>query len=472
MSREPMSADPTGSAPRILLVEDDAAFRGSLALLARGVGYEVDEAADLEAARARLGEQPPHLVVLDLELPDGNGLDLKLESAIAPDTPFIVVSGNGDEAARTQALRRGAAEYLIKPLDPARFEAVLRAAQAGESLRAEVADLRASLREAGRFGHLVGRSAPMQKLYDHIARVAATAVPVLVLGESGAGKELVARTIHDMSPRKAGPLVEVNCGAIPDTLIESKLFGHERGAFTGAEKRHHGVFEQADGGTLFLDEIGEMPAELQVRLLRVLETSSFTRIGGNEMLHVDVRIIAATNRDPQEAIDEGRLREDLYHRLNVFPLRVPALRERREDIELLARHFLEQINAAEGSVKRIDAAAVTHLERASWTGNVRALRNAVQRAWILADQVLGAEHVLAAGEPEDVRAPEGGAAAGEDGVHIPIGTSVAEAERRLVLATLAAHDGNKRRAAEVLGISVRTLYSRLQEYGASEPSSP
>ncbi len=461
------------ASPRILLVEDEEAFRSSLAMLARNVGYVVDEAPDLRAARACLEQHPPSLVVLDLDLPDGSGLDLRLESSIDPDTPFVVVSGNGEEAARTQALRSGAAEYLIKPLDPARFEEVLRAARAGASLRAEVADLRATLREAGRFGHLVGRSQPMQRLYDHIARVATTAVPVLVLGESGAGKEVVARTIHDMSPRKDAALIEVNCGAIPDTLIESKLFGHERGAFTGAEKRHRGVFEQADGGTLFLDEIGEMPAELQVRLLRVLETSSFTRIGGDEVHSVDVRIIAATNRDPLEAIAAGRLREDLYHRLNVFPIRVPSMRERRDDIELLARHFLEQINASEGAVKRIDAAAMSRLEAAPWSGNVRALRNAVQRAWILADQVIGAEHVQAAGaDPErTATAMDPDAAQAPDGViEIPIGTSVAEAERRLVLATLAAEDGNKRRAAEVLGVSVRTLYSRLQEYGAGQSS--
>ena len=461
---------PGSRAPHVLLVEDDPAFRRSLAILAGRVGYDVDEAADLDSARACLQARAPDLVVLDLDLPDGNGLDLKLEASIPPDTPFIVVSGNGDENARTQALRRGAAEYLIKPLDPPHFESVLRAAQAGEPLRAEVADLRASLRDAGRFGHLVGRSAPMQRLYDHIARVAATAVPVLVLGESGAGKELVARTIHDMSPRRGGPLVEVNCGAIPDTLIESKLFGHERGAFTGADRQHRGVFEKADGGTLFLDEIGEMPPELQVRLLRVLETSRFTRIGGDRELAVDVRIVAATNRDPREAIDAGRLREDLYHRLAVFPMQVPPLRARREDIELLARHFLEEINRGEGSVKRIDASAMAQLERAEWTGNVRSLRNAVQRAWILADQVITGEHVGGEGEAPPPLPSEQADAEGM--LQIRVGTSVADAERKLILATLAAHEGNKRRAAEVLGISVRTLYSRLQEYGASEAPRP
>jgi two-component system response regulator AtoC len=465
---------PPAASPQVLLVEDDPTFRASLALLARSAGYQVREAGDLASAREVLQEGSIDLVVLDLDLPDGNGLDLKLNASIDPDTPFIVVSGDVRERAKATALLRGAADFLCKPLEATRFEAVLHAARAGRPLRAQLADLRASLREAGRFGHLVGRSAPMQRVYDLIARVSTTAVPVLVLGESGSGKELVAHTIHDMSPRQAAPFVAVNCGAIPETLIESKLFGHEKGAFTGAETRQLGVFEQADNGTLFLDEIGEMPPELQVRLLRVLETSTFERIGGRESILVDVRIVAATNREPREAIAAGRLREDLFHRLNVFPVRIPPLRERTEDIELLARHFLDGMNAAEGTRKRLGPDALALLEGAPWTGNVRELRNAVQRAWILADEQIGALEVGGEAErggpppaptPSDAAAGAGSEQVGsEAGVFVRVGTTVAGAERALIEATLRACEGNKRKAAGVLGISVRTLYSRLETY--------
>ena len=458
----------TVPALRVLLVEDDPTFRSSLAVLARGAGYEVHEAGDLASARQVLQDGGIDLVVLDLDLPDGNGLDLKLNAAIDPDTPFVVVSGDARAQAKAAALRQGASEFLQKPIEATQFEAVLQAAHAGRPLRAQVADLRASLRDAGRFGHLVGRSEAMQRVYDLVARVSTTSVPVLVLGESGSGKELVAQTIHEMSPRQSAPFVAVNCGAIPETLIESRLFGHEKGAFTGADARQKGVFEQADTGTLFLDEIGEMPAELQVRLLRVLETSSFERVGGSTSIQVDVRIVAATNREPQEAIAEGLLREDLYHRLNVFPIRIPPLRERADDIELLARHFLDVVNAEEGARKRLGADALAALEGHAWAGNVRELRNAIQRAWILADERIGVQEVgglEGGGAGADASAePPRPASAGPAAVPVHVGMTVAEAERALIEATLARCDGNKRKTAEMLGISVRTLYSRLEAY--------
>jgi len=457
---------PGDPSPLALLVEDDAVFRTSLAALVRAAGWAVAEASDVATARRTLERISPDLVVLDLELPDGHGLELRLDSALTPDTPFIVVSGDTSEAARRAALRRGAADYLTKPVEPERFGAVLHAIQAGRPLRAQVAELKASLREVGRYGPMVGRSAAMQEVYDLLGRVSPTGVPVLILGESGTGKELVARTIHEMSPRVRAPFVEVNCGAIPPTLIESKLFGHEKGSFTGADRRHHGVFEQAEGGTLFLDEIGEMPAELQVRLLRVLETARFVRVGGQEPLSVDVRILAATNRDPRRAIAEGRLREDLFHRLNVFPIHLPPLRDRMEDVELLARHFLKEINTQEARTKRLGADALLRLESAAWSGNVRELRNVLQRAWILADDVITADDVRLFGTEGPVLATPVRDGEAPDVVEIPVGTTVAEAERRLVLATLARCGGNKRVTAEMLGISVRTLYSRLQSYGA------
>jgi DNA-binding NtrC family response regulator len=447
--------------PAALLVEDDAGFRTSLAALVRAAGFDVQEAGGLAEARAALAATQPDLVLLDLELPDGHGLALKLEDDLRPDTPFVVVSGDGSARARRSAARSGAAEFLPKPVDPARLQAVLHGVLAGRSLRAEVADLRRSLRDAGRFGRLVGRSPSMQHVYDLILRVGPTSAPVLITGESGTGKELVAETIHDMSPRTGGPFVAVNCGAIPETLIESRLFGHEKGAFTGAEARTAGVFEQADGGTLLLDEIGEMPGELQVRLLRVLESESFTRVGGTEPIDVDVRVLAATNRDPRRAMQDGRLREDLFHRLNVFPIDLPPLRARPGDVELLAQHILQSVNETEGVAKRFDPRALAHIERHAWPGNVRELRNAVQRAWILADDVIRPELLPL---PD---APAGSPAAAQEAgsVRIPVGSTVAEAERLLVLATLEACGGNKRKTASTLGISVRTLYTRLHAYG-------
>ncbi len=450
----------SASLPLALVVEDDTAFRTSLAALVRTEGFDVREAANLADARSALDEREPDLVMLDLELPDGRGLDLKLSDAIPPETPFVVVTGDASAQAARLALREGAADYLTKPLQPGQLKAVLHATLANRKLRDEVQGLRGALRDAGRFGSLVGRSAPMQRVYDLITRVSATAAPVLVTGESGTGKELVASTIHEMSPRKSGAFVAVNCGAIPETLIESKLFGHEKGAFTGADARHQGVFERADGGTLFLDEIGEMPMELQVRLLRVLETSSFTRVGGTEEIRTDVRLVAATNRDPRESIRDGRLREDLFHRLNVFPIHLPPLRKREGDVALLALHFLESLNRAEGEHKRFSSRALSRLAGAEWTGNVRELKNVVHRAWILT-----AGDVI---KPESVRAHAGTYEAQDDDdaerIEVVVGSSLADAERRIVLATLAHCEGNKRKTARVLGVSAKTLYKRLAEY--------
>jgi transcriptional regulator with PAS, ATPase and Fis domain len=284
---------------------------------------------------------------------------------------------------------------------------------------------------------------------------------VLLTGETGTGKELAAETIHRLSRRRAEPFVAVNCGAVSASLIESELFGHERGSFTGADRAHKGVFERAHRGTLFLDEVTEMPVELQVRLLRVLETSSLTRVGGAEALKVDVRVIAATNRSAEEAVSAGRLREDLLYRLNVFPVVLPPLREREGDVELLARHFLAEFNGAEGRDLQLTRAALARLRAHAWPGNVRELRNVVQRAVIVAEDAIDADHLpLRAGA-----APEP-PLAGPQALVIAPGTKVAEAERRLILATLAQCEQDKKKAAEALGISLKTLYNRLNEYGA------
>ena len=301
---------------------------------------------------------------------------------------------------------------------------------------------------------IIGRSTAMDAVLQLIARVAPTEATVLVCGESGSGKELVARSIHDGSNRRAGPFVAVNCGAIPPTLVEAELFGYEKGSFTGAVGLHRGLIERAEGGTLFLDEVTEMPLDLQVRLLRFLETRSFYRVGGREELHSDLRVIAATNRNPGQAVRDGQLREDLLYRLAVFPIDVPPLRAREGDAALLGRHFLEILNRMNGTDKRFSPAASATLRAHTWPGNVRELRNAVERAYILCDEILELE-------PEAVPPS---AVSGQPELRIPIGTRLADVERSLIEATLGHFMGNKRRAAEVLGCSLKTLYNKLAAY--------
>jgi DNA-binding NtrC family response regulator len=348
----------------------------------------------------------------------------------------------------------GATDYLVKPVDIERVQAILKRVPRPEELREQIGELRQELRKLGRFGHIIGQSPAIQKLYDQLQRVAPTSATVLLIGESGTGKELAAQTIHELSRRKRAPFLPLNCGAVSPQLIESELFGHEKGSFTGADRQHKGFFERAHGGTLFLDEITEMPHELQVKLLRVLETGTFMRVGMNTPIATDVRLIAATNRVPEKAVAEGKLREDLYHRINVFPIQMPQLRERGTDIELLAQHFLDTLNKEEGTGKAFSPAAIAALYAHRWPGNVRELKNYVQRAFILADNVIDVD--LA---PETFVEPE----------HSPIltvriGSSLEEVNRRLIEATLAECGNVKRKAAETLGISLKTLYNRLAVY--------
>ena len=313
----------------------------------------------------------------------------------------------------------------------------------------------ASAPALGRFGRLYGSSTVMQEVYRMIEKVAPTEATVFITGESGCGKELVARTIHERSPRARGSFVAINCGAIPQNLIEAELFGHERGAFTGANRQHRGCFERAEGGTLFLDEITEMAPEMQVRLLRVLETGRFVRVGGDGEIRTNVRVLAATNRDAIDAVREGRLREDLMYRLAVFPIALPPLRERDGDTELLAEHFLQNLNVEGGTSKRFSRAALTTIRAYHWPGNVRELKNAVHRAFIMAEDVVELDLAGLA-----CPAVEG------ECLRMPVGTSLAEMERQAIFATLDHCRGNKRRAAEMLGVSLKTLYNRLTAYQA------
>jgi DNA-binding NtrC family response regulator len=307
------------------------------------------------------------------------------------------------------------------------------------------------------FGQLVGMSQPMKEVYAHISRVAPSNATVLIVGESGSGKELVARTIHDLSRRQQGPYVALNCSALSPMLIESELFGHERGSFTGADRRHHGVFERATHGTLFLDEVTEMPMELQVKLLRVLESGTFTRTGGETLLPVNVRFLAATNRPPRKAIQEGKLREDLYYRLKVFQLSLRTLRDHVEDVPVLAEHFLAQISELEGTSKRLTSEALAILMEYAWPGNIRELKNALHSAYILAGQEITVECL-----PAEILRP--GTLPRGHSIPINIGMTVEEVERRLILATLGHLKGSRRKAARMLGISLKTLYNRIGRY--------
>ncbi|HEY1898976.1 MAG TPA: sigma-54 dependent transcriptional regulator [Steroidobacteraceae bacterium] len=442
--------------PHALIVDDDPDVVGWLQEVVRLEGFTSSSARTLKGAREQLSSRRPDVVLTDLRLPDGEGIELARELPLCDAPELIVVTGYATVDSAVAALRAGATDYLVKPAELDRVQAVLRHARKTAALRSEIGALRHELRRLGRFGRLLGSAPAMQLLYDQLARVAPTSATVLLLGESGTGKELAALTLHELSRRREAPFLPLNCGAVSAQLIESELFGHERGSFTGADRQHKGFFERAHGGSVFLDEVTEMPMELQVKLLRVLETGSFSRVGGVAPITCDVRIIAASNREPERALAEGKLREDLFHRLNVFPVRLPTLRQRGVDLELLARHFLAELNRAEGTAKTFSADSLGKLYQYAWPGNVRELRNHVQRAFIMADDVVecGVPAGMSQPTPEDDGAT----------VTIRVGTPLEEVERRVTLATLAQCGHVKRKAADILGVSLKTLYNRLEAY--------
>jgi two-component system response regulator AtoC len=442
---------------RALLIDDSDDFLAGLAEIAKQEGFAVTTAGTLKEARDYLSRESVDLAVVDLALPDGEGIELLRELKDAPATDVIMISGAATVDSAIEALRLGAVDYLTKPLDLHRLKAVFANAARVRSLKEEVGTLRGELRKFGRFGRMVGNSPQMQKVYDLIARVAPTDATVFITGESGTGKELVAQAIVESSRRHHRPFIPLDCGAISPTLIESELFGHERGSFTGATQQRRGHFERASGGTLFLDEISEMPIELQAKLLRVLESGALTRVGGETFIPVSVRLIAASNRLPQEAIQTGKLREDLFYRLNVFPIVIPPLRERDGDALLLADRFLETFNSSEGTAKRLSAAARERIRTHPWPGNVRELKNELQRAFIMSEELIELDD-LASG-PHPTSAPQPGTQRPPD-----VGGSLDDAERQLILATLERCGGDKKRAAEILGISLKTLYNRLHLY--------
>jgi len=452
------------SKARILVVDDEASARSGLEKLLTQEGYTVDTAADGLLALEVIAERPPALIVTDLKMPnlDGMGLLGKLRERNL-DIPAIVTTAFGEVSVAVQAMRAGAEDYLTKPID---FDALLLAVERALQRRevaTEAENLRRQLRARDQVGleGLLGTSPAMQRIYSMAKQVAPSRATVLITGESGTGKGELARALHALSPRAQAPFVTLHCSALAESLLESELFGHEKGAFTGADKRRLGRFEQAHGGTLFLDEIGEIPAATQVKLLRVLQEKTFERVGGNEPITVDVRLVAATNKDLATEVREHRFREDLYYRLNVVHIEMPALRLRGQDVVVLADHFLRKF-ARENhrQIEGLSAAARAKLIAHRWPGNVRELENAMERAVVFTE----GDTVLPDALPFDAT-PET-----TDGVRVP-GATLAELEKYAILTTLEAAQGSTTRAAEILDISVRTIQYRLHEYGVVVPRS-
>jgi DNA-binding NtrC family response regulator len=447
---------------RILIVDDDHATSAGMADVVEDWGYEAEVADSFKAGWAAVTKLVPDAAIVDLKLPDGSGLDLlKKIKETYPDISVIILTGHATVDSAVKALKVGAEDYVTKPVDLPRLQVVIKTIEDKQLLKQEILELRRQLQKMGALGHLVGKSRAMQKIFAEIEMVANTDANVFITGESGSGKEVVANTIHSLSRRRAKPFVAFNCGAISPTLIESEIFGHEKGAFTNAIKRREGYFEMAKGGTVFLDEITEMPLELQVKLLRVLEESRFRRVGGNEEIQIDARIIAASNRDPMKAIADGKLREDLYYRLNVFPIEVPALRQRKDDIPLFSYFFLEKLNESEEKrVEKIDQEFIDALTNYDWPGNVRELRNVINRAFIMAR---GDTLTVDCLPDKYVSNPRSGRRDGHS-ITLPLGQPMEEVERIVIEETLNMTDGDRKKTAEILGISYKTLYNKTKKY--------
>ncbi len=453
-----MTTRPNGTdADRVLIVEDDAAQRVGLQQLLTSWGFHVDSASDGQEALQKVAASSPTIVLSDLVMPRMGGLDL-LTALRQDNTDLTVVlmTAQGSVETAVTAIKQGAYDYVTKPVDPQRLKILLDQIIERHGTQREMRVLRRQLVERGTFGRMIGASVEMRRIYQMLEQAAPTSASVLVSGESGTGKELVAQTIHQLSPRATQPFVPLNCAAIPDTLLESELFGHEKGAFTGAIARRQGAFELANRGTLFLDEIGEMTPATQAKLLRVLQERTFRPLGSQREQSVDIRVVAATNVDPADAVRQGKLREDLFYRLNVFAIRLPALRERKDDLPLLISAFLREFNTRNGrSIGGVSDRAMHILEQYGWPGNVRELRNVIERATIVAK----GDVLEVADLPPMANASAQPAGAAPGG--LTPGTTVDEAERQLIDVTLAHTGGNKTRAAEMLGISLKTLHNKL-----------
>jgi two-component system NtrC family response regulator len=441
---------------RILVVDDEPNIRSGLRLALEEESYEVSTARDASEAWSLFRRLPHQMVITDLKMPGPlTGLDLVRDVKNGwPETLILVITAHGTIETAVEAMRLGADDYLAKPVDLEMLVHQVRKAYEHHRLRDENRLLRSRLAHAGEFPEMIGQSAAIREVYSCIRQVADTDLTVLIQGESGTGKELIARAIHNLSPRREGPLVAANIGALPETLIESELFGYEKGAFSGALRRKPGWFEMAQHGTLFLDEVGEMAPKTQVDLLRVLEQQEMRRVGGEELVPLDVRLVAATHRDVGELVAEGKLREDLYYRVNVVPLRLPPLRERCDDVPLLVEHFLQQARVRHRrEPKTVAGAAMRILCDYSWPGNIRQLRNCMERLVVVVEGPV----IHAADLPKEMHArPRPGT--------LDLDEAVQEAEKAVILAALAQCNNHRERTAQVLGISVRTLRYKMNRY--------
>lgn len=447
---------------RILVVDDEINIRGALVTLLEKKRYQVRGAGTGEEALEQLETAAADLVLTDLKMPGMGGMEfLRRLKQKWPDTEVLVMTAYGSIDTAIEAMRCGAYDYLTKPIDRERFPLAVEKALERRALAFENKQLRDRLETRTRFDHMVGESEPMQGVYSLVEMVADSDVTVLLMGESGTGKELVARAIHHKSHRADGPFVTLNCGALPENLFESELFGYEKGAFTGATTNKMGRFELADGGTLLLDEVGELSLKSQVDFLRVLETKEFRRLGGTKIVKVDTRIVAATNRNLQEAVKRGDFREDLYYRLNVVPIRLPPLRERGDDIPLLADRFLDEFSAQHHrDPKEISREAMRLLRLYAWPGNIRQLRNLLERMVVtLKDPLIQPEHL-----PEEIRASREDART----MVVSLGSSLKDIEREAIRRTLAEVTNHREKAAKLLGISLRALQYKIKEYGIRE----
>ncbi len=446
---------------RILIADDEKNIRSGLSRALEMDGYEVFSAEDGQAALKVLLREDIDLIISDLRMPRMTGEELlRRVTSAYPAVPVIILTGHGTVDNAVQAMRDGAYDFITKPVNLERLGLLVKRALGRRELARKQQELQAEVRRLesrNGGGELLGRSAAMQQVFDKIAQVAPTRASVLITGESGTGKELVTNALHAASPRKDAPLVKVHCAALSESLLESELFGHEKGAFTGAAGRRKGRFELADGGTVFLDEIGEIHPSVQIKILRVLQERSFERVGGEQTIQVDVRIIAATNRDLKAEVEAGRFREDLYYRLNVVNIHLPPLRERADDIPLLASRFLEEVARENGKdVQGFEPKAAMALRSYSWPGNIRELRNVVESAVVMTRN----RYISPDDLPVQVRDGED-----EGAVRIPLGIPMAEAEKMILQANLNALKGNKSRTAELLGIGRKTLHRKIHDYG-------
>ncbi|WP_010256707.1 sigma-54-dependent transcriptional regulator [Treponema primitia] len=446
---------------RILVVDDEKNIREGLAASLEMDGYQVETAADGDAGFKRFRKGDIDLLITDLRMPGISGEELlKKVDSETPGIPVIVLTGHGTVENAVAAMRNGAYDFLTKPVDLGHLSLLVKRALQGRELFLKHRRLEEELEHEKQFRTMVGTSAPMRQVFDTVSRAAPSKASILITGESGVGKELVADAIHDLSPRKGKPMIKVHCAALAASILESELFGHEKGAFTGAVVRTRGRFELAHEGTLFLDEIGEIDQNIQIKLLRVLQEKKFERVGGEETIEVDVRIVAATNKDLKAEIEKGNFREDLYYRLNVVNILVPPLRERKDDLPLLITAFLREFAEENGkTLEGIDDKARAALYAYDWPGNVRELRNCMESAVVMTrGPVITAEDL-----PPTVRTQNDSL-----WIRIPLGTTMEEAEKVIIRDTLSAHKGNKSKAAEVLAMGRKTLHRKLSEWGEDD----